>query len=339
MSVPARVLVLGATGFVGRALVARLTSSGVSVRALVRDPTRAASFPAGTECVKGDVVQGTGLAAALAGIRVVYYLVHSMGAREGVHDFAALDRIAAHHLAKAAGAAGVDRIIYLGGLGDEARVPSAHLASRREVGEILRSGSAAVTRLRAGIVIGAGGSSFEMMVQLVERLPVMICPRWIETRCQPIARDDLVRYLAECARDDRTRGGSYDVGGPDALPYSEILLRIGTQIGRRTCLLVLPRFTPSLSAHWVGYITDVRPDLARPIIDGMYSEAVCREMRIRDLYPGPLLGVDAALRAALAERARLPGRHRTIGGRLPRALEGRIFRLTRFGGSARSSVR
>ncbi len=323
------VLVLGATGFVGRALVARLTGSGVPVRALVRRRARAAELPAGTETVPGDVVEGTGLRAALQGARIVYYLIHSMGAREGIRDFAALDRTAARNLVAAAEAEHVDRIVYLGGLGDDAPVASHHLASRREVGEILRSGSASVTQLRAGIVIGAGGSSFEMMVQLVERLPAMICPRWIDTRCQPIALDDLVRYLIECGHAARTRGASFDVGGPDVLPYSEILLRIGTEVGRRPCLLVLPRFTPSLSAHWVGFITDVRPDLARPIIDGMYTEAVCRDSRLRDLLPGPLSGVDGAIRAALAERARASPAYRVIGGRLPRWFEGRILRLSR----------
>lgn len=331
MHAPPETLVVGATGFVGRALVARLVGPGPPVRALVRDPRRMRELPPGTEGVLGDVTDAPGLRAALRGIRVVYYLVHSMAARPRTPDFATIDRIAARNLVDAASAEGVDRIVYLGGLGDDAPFPSAHLASRREVGQILRSGSAAVTQLRAGIVIGPGGSSFEMMVQLVERLPAMICPRWIDTRCQPIARDDLVRYLVGCGRDDRTRGGTFDVGGPDVAPYAEILMRIGTLLGRRPCLLVLPRFTPSLSAHWVGFITEVPSGLARPVIDGMYSEAVCRESRIRALLPGPLLGLDEALRAALRERARGPTSHRVIGGRLPHGLEGRVVRLRRRG--------
>lgn len=320
-------LVAGATGFVGRALVARLTAEGATVRAIARDPTRAAGIlPKGVELRSGDLVDGRGLAEALAGVRTAYYLVHSMGVGAG-RSFAALDRAAAEHFVAAAGAAGVDRIIYLGGLGEESPGSSEHLESRREVGRILRSGSAPVTQLRAGIVVGAGGSSFEMMVQLVEHLPVMICPRWIDRRCQPIALPDLVRYLAECRSVAATRGRTFDVGGPDVLPYGEMLQRVGAALGRRPCLVVLPRFTPSLSAHWVGYITDVPAGVARPIIDGMSVDAICRESALRELLPGPVQGFDAALRLALADRARAGRPPSLLGGRIARPFEGRSFRL------------
>lgn len=329
----APILVCGATGFVGSVLVRRLLHDGHLLRVLARRPAAARQvLPSGIPIVEGDAVAGTGLAAALEGVSVAYYLIHSMGARSAHRDFAEADRLAAANFSDAARRAGVERIIYLGGLGDEAPHPSQHLASRREVGRILRSGTASVTQLRAGIVIGPGGASFEMMVQLVERLPVMICPRWIDRRCQPIALGDLVEYLVGCLREPATRDGTYDVGGAEVLPYSEFLMRIGRRLGRPPCLVILPRFTPGLSAHWVGYITDVPPDLARPIIDGMYVDAVCRDDRIRRLLPFPLRGVDAATDEALAARAGDGGRARLRGGHLVRPLEGRTFRLARTPG-------
>ena len=266
---------------------------------------------------------------AFRGVSVAYYLIHSMGARRSGTDFATADRRAATNVIQAAGKAGVDRIIYMGGLGDQSQEPSAHLESRREVGRILGSSSVALTQLRAGIVVGPGGSSFEMMVQLVEKLPVMICPRWIDRRCQPIALTDLVQYLVGCGDEERTRGASYDVGGPEVLPYSEMLMRVGRALGREPCLIVLPRFTPGLSAHWVGYITDVSPDLARPIIDGMYVEAICREDRIRHIVPVALTGFDHALVDAVADRRKGNRPHGMLGGHIARPFEGRIFRLAR----------
>jgi uncharacterized protein YbjT (DUF2867 family) len=277
--------------------------------------------------VEGDLVEGSGLGDALRGISTAYYLVHSLGAPSRNRDFGEADRLAAAHFADAARTAGIDRIVYVGGLGDDAPSRSPHLASRREVGRILASGVVPVTQLRAGIVVGAGGASFEMMVQLVERLPVMLCPRWIDSRCQPVAIDDLVRYLVGCGRDERVRGRTLDVGGPDVLPYSEMLMRVGVALGRRPFLVVLPRFTPGLSAHWVGYITEVPSDVARPIIDGMYVEAVCRDPSIREIFPGPLRRFDRALEDALRERS--SATHRLRGGHPARPWEGRILRLAR----------
>lgn len=325
-----KILVCGGTGFVGRALTDRLVREGELPRVLARRPEVARpALPTGVTLFEGDAVEGAGLDAALEGVSVVYYLIHSMGARSRGLDFAESDRRAATNVVAAARRAGVDRIIYLGGLGDEALTSSRHLASRREVGRILRSGPASVTQLRAGIVVGPGGASFEMMVQLVERLPVMICPRWIDQRCQPIALADLVDYLVGCSRESRTRGETYDAGGPDVLPYSEMLMRIGHLLHRPPCLVVLPRFTPGLSAHWVGYITEVSADVARPVIDGMYVDAVCRDDRIREILRTPLQGFDRAAADALETRARSAPSPRLRGGHPARALEGRIFRLTR----------
>ena len=324
------ILVCGATGFVGRGLTERLVREGLAPRVLTRRPEVArASLPAEVGLFEGEAVEGTGLEAALRGVSVAYYLIHSMGARRPSLDFAELDRRAATNFADSARRAGVDRIIYLGGLGDDAPTSSRHLESRREVGRILRSGSSEVTELRAGIVVGPGGASFEMMVQLVERLPVMICPRWIDRRCQPIALTDLVEYLVGCGRESRTRGETYDVGGPDVLRYSEMLMRIGRLVHRPPCLVILPRFTPGLSAHWVGYITEVSPDVARPIIDGMYVDAVCRDDRIREVLPLHLQGFDRAVSESLAARARAPSAPRLRGGHPVRPFEGRILRLVR----------
>ena len=270
---------------------------------------------------------GDGLRSALSGARTAYYLVHSMGARSASEDFVERDRAAARNFVEAADAAGLRRVIYLGGLGEESDLPSRHLESRREVAGILRSGAADVTELRAGIVVGAGGASFEMMAQLVERLPVMVTPRWIETPCQPIALSDLVSYLVGCGDLAATAGRSYDVGGPEVLPYVEAMIRIGRALGRPPMVVALPFLTPALSAHWVGFITDVPASLARPIVDGMSSRAVCRENSIRELLPHALLGYDEAVRAALLSRPRAPlARSPQL---LPRTLRGRFVRLYR----------
>ena len=325
------VLVCGATGFVGRALTLELVRNGVATRVLTRRAGHARRlFPNTVGCVEGDLVEGSGVEEAVEGVAVAYYLVHSMGAREPDSEFGKADRRAATHFAEAARDSGVGRIIYVGGLGDDAPTTSPHLSSRREVGQILAASAVPVTQLRAGIVVGARGSSFEMMAQLVERLPVMICPRWIDSRCQPIALKDLVRYLLECRLEDRTRGRTFDVGGPDLLPYSEMLLRVGAAMGRRPLLVVVPRFTPGLSAHWVGYITDVPSELARPIIDGMYAEAICHENAIRALLPGPLCGFDRALHIALEARKREDPLRHPIGGHPVRPWEGQVLRLGRF---------
>jgi len=166
-----------------------------------------------------------------------------------------------------------------------------------------------------------------MMVQLVERLPVMLCPRWIDRRCQPIALADLVRHLVGCLREARTAARTFDVGGPEVLPYFEMLMRVGVALGRRPLLLVLPRFTPGLSAHWVGYITDVSANLARPVIDGMYVDAVCHESSIRELLPIPLGTFDQALEVALKERREGGRDPHLLGGHPVKPWEGRILRF------------
>ncbi|HTT25627.1 MAG TPA: NAD(P)H-binding protein [Thermoplasmata archaeon] len=302
-----RVLVVGGTGFVGRRLVPVLIRENRSVRVLARRPEAARRLlPPSTEVVPGDLLDPASLGEALEGVEVVYYLVHSMARRDAGEDFAAVDRRAAANLVEAASRSGVRRIIYVGGLGGDAPVRSRHLESRREVGGILAGGRPKLTTFRAAIIVGAGGSSFEMVVQLVEHLPLLLCPSWVRTRCQPIDIRDLVEYLAGCLEVPETIGGSFDVGGPEVLPYYAFLNRIGARLGRLSRIVVLPVLTPRLSAHWVGLITDVPSPVARDLVEGMRTEVVCRENRIRELLPVPLHSLESALDDAFSGRPLRP---------------------------------
>jgi uncharacterized protein YbjT (DUF2867 family) len=293
---------------VGRALVRRLILCGHRIRVTTRKPDSARQlFGSRVEAVSADWATGEGTRHVADGFRVAYYLLHSMGSRP---DFAETDRAAAGRFAAETSGAGVERTVYLAGLGEEQSSLSPHLASRREVEGILRRGSVPITTLRAAIVLGAGGSSFEMLVQLVEKLPVMVCPRWVETLCQPIALEELLRYLEGCATDPRALGQTFDVGGPDVLTYRSMMERVGDRIGRRPRLFVIPALTPALSAHWVGFITLVSPDIARPLVEGMKNPVTCHDDRIVGLMPGPRIGFDAALE--LAFRDRPPGVRRFV---------------------------
>lgn len=296
------ILVLGATGFVGHRAVRALVTRGHPVRALVRPHGPARALAPGVESVTGDLLDTAGLERAFESVGTVYYLVHSMASRDRSNDFADIDRQIARNTVRAADRAGVARIIYVGGLRQGSGESSAHLESRREVEEILASGSASLTTLRAAIILGPGGASFEMMVQLVERLPLMVCPQWIRTRCQPIAIDDLVEYLVGCLLEPRTSGHGFDVGGPDILPYYEMLNRIGDRLGSRSWIVSTALLTPRLSSHWVGFITTVPASMARLLVDGMSTEATCRENQIRELISPRLRTFDEALDIALAER-------------------------------------
>jgi uncharacterized protein YbjT (DUF2867 family) len=294
------VLIAGGTGFVGRALVREFVSHGVRPMVPSRSPSSARRLlGSGVEIVPANWVSGPGVGNLAERIRVAYYLVHSMASGP---DFAEADRNAAVRFAEEMARGGVERIIYLGGLGEEGTSLSPHLASRREVERILRQGPVPVTTLRAAIIIGAGGSSFEMLVQLVEKLPAMICPRWVETRCQPIALAELLRYLTGCADLAAVLGQTYDAGGPEILTYRTMMERVGLQIGRRPRLLVVPILTPSLSAHWVGFITQVSSEIARPLVEGMRNPVICRDDRVAKLMPGPRFGFDTALAEALKTR-------------------------------------
>jgi uncharacterized protein YbjT (DUF2867 family) len=290
------VLVTGANGFIGRLLTQALLAEDVQVRCLVRKPGEPADKAIDT--VRGDLLEPATLPAALVDVDTAYYLVHAMaGGRAG---FERRDRDAAENFVRAAEKAGVRRVIYLGGLGETGDDLSEHLKSRLEVADILRAGTFATTFLRAAIIIGAGGASFEMVRALVERLPVMITPRWVTTRCQPIAVEDVISYLVGCLKDERTTGKTFDIGGPDLFTYKEMMERFGRIEGRKLYILPVPLLTPRLSSYWVGFITPVPPSVSMPLIEGLKNEVICREHSIRSLIPLQLTSYDEAVRRSLA---------------------------------------
>ncbi|GAB6860754.1 NAD(P)H-binding protein [Haloplanus litoreus] len=290
-----RILVTGATGFVGGRLVPALVDASHEVTVLVRDAERY-DPPAGVRVVEGDLLEPSSYAAALD-VDAAYYLVHSMTARD---DFADHDRRAADGFARAASEAGVERVVYLGGLGEDRDHLSEHLRSRREVERVLATGRYALTTLRAAIVVGAGSAGFEMIRQLATRLPVMVTPRWVRTACQPIAVDDVIAYLVGVLDVPETAGETYEIGGPEVLTYAEMLRRTGQHLGHEPIILAVPVLTPRLSAYWVGLMTDVPWRVARPLIAGLKNPVVVHDDRIRDLVPVDPTTFDEALRRALA---------------------------------------
>lgn len=292
------VLVTGATGFVGGRLVPALADRGHDVTALVRDPDRY-DPPDGVSVVTGDLLDEASVAGVFDGMDAVYYLIHSMRSGE---DFAEKDRRAARTFVRAAEEADVDRVVYLGGLGEEGDDLSDHLESRREVEAVLAEGDYELTTLRAAIIIGAGSASFDMVYQLASRLPVMVTPRWVDTECQPIAVEDVVAYLVGVLECPETAGGTYEVGGPEVLTYRAMLERTAAAMGRRVFILPVPVLTPTLSAYWVDLVTDVPRSVAHPLIDGLKNPVVVSDDTIRDHVSPELTGFDAAVERALAVR-------------------------------------
>jgi uncharacterized protein YbjT (DUF2867 family) len=282
-----RMLVTGATGFVGSALVPALVAAGHEVVAATRRPE---AYAGEGRAVRIDLDDPATIGPALEGVDVAYYLVHGMEQA----DFADRDRRAAEAFAQAAASRNV-RVVYLGGLGADGP-SSEHLRSRHEVGEVLRAGADTV-ELRAAMVVGRGSASFEILRQLVERLPAMVCPKWVDTRCQPIALADVVAYLVAAAT---LPAGAYDVGGADVLTYRDMLLTYARVTGRRRLIVSVPVLTPHLSSLWLGLVTDQPPSIARPLVEGLSVEVVARDSRIRDLVPRRLLTFEEAVRGALA---------------------------------------
>ena len=289
-----RILVTGATGFIGRRLVPALVAEGHDVRAMTRRPE---AYDGPGEPVAGNVDDRDSLLEPLKGVEVAYYLVHALDDA----DFERKDAEAARAFASAAAEQGVKQIIFMGGLGDDGDL-SAHLRSRREVEALLAETGIPVTVLRAAIVVGAGGISWEITRQLVKNLPAMIVPRWAATKTQPIALDDVVRYLVGVCDKEAALGEVFEIGGPDQLTYIE-MLRVAGEVGKGSSppIIQVPVLTPGLSSRWLALVTDVDVTTGRNLIDSMGIEVVVREQRIREIVPGEPIGYAEAVRRALAD--------------------------------------
>ena len=308
-----RVLIVGATGFVGKRLIPELVKRNIRLRLLVRDPTKASPLivkGADIDVMQGDLLANSGLAEALRGIHTAYYLVHSMGGKTLFRneEYAQKDRTAAKNFIAAAEAAGLKRIIYLGGLGETRDDLSEHLRSRAEIAKILSSGKPSSTVLRAAIIIGAGGASFEMLRYLVERLPVMITPKWVETRIQPIAIRDVLAYLVGCLFKPETGGQEFDIGGPEVFTYVEMMQKYAEVRGlTKRFIIRVPVLTPMLSAYWVDLVTPVPSGIAHPLIEGLRNEVVCRDDRIDSYVPITKTSFRDAVLTAFSEETEGPG--------------------------------
>jgi uncharacterized protein YbjT (DUF2867 family) len=294
------IAVAGATGYIGGLLCERLREEGLEVRALARHPDRAEDLKdAGCEVVQADVLEAETLGSALAGVGVAYYLVHSMG-RGADGDFAERDQEGAENFAAAAAAAGVERIVYLGGLGEGSK----HLDSRHRTAETLRRGSVPVVYFRAAAVLGAGSESFRTAFFLVRRLPVMVTPRWVTTRTQPVAVADAVAYLAGAADLGLPVEREIEIGGPDVTTYGGMIDELARALGRRPPLrITVPLLTPFLSSLWIGLVTPVDAGVAKPLIEGLATETVVDDASGMELFPAvERTPLRQALAAALAER-------------------------------------
>lgn len=293
------VLLTGASGYVGGRLLPLLEQQSIVLRCLARNPDKLPPLVrSSTEVVQGDVLDQSSLDAALQCVQTAYYLVHLMS---GSADFEKEDRQAAQNFADAAKRAGVQRIIYLGGLGDDADPKlSPHLRSRHEVGEILRESGIETIEFRAGMVIGTGSLSYQLMKSLTDRLPVMICPRWLTTPTQPIAIDDVLAYLL--AANDLPKGESriFEIGSPDVITYGDLIREYARQQGLRRWLIFVPVLTPYLSGLWLALVTPASFEVGRHLIEGLKNPTVVRDKKAVDVFPIRPMGVQKAIQKAIA---------------------------------------
>jgi uncharacterized protein YbjT (DUF2867 family) len=295
-------LVTGATGYIGGRLVPELLAAGHRVRVMTRSPDRVRDHPWShrVEVVRADAGDAGQVAAACTGVDVVYYLIHALGSGT---EFEETDRRSARVMADAVRRAGVGRLVHLGALQPEDEELSPHLRSRTEVAGILLASGVPTAVLRAAVVLGSGSASFEMLRYLTERLPVMVTPRWVHSRIQPIAVRDVLRYLVGCARLPSSVHRCFDVGGPDVMSYADMMQRYAAVAGLpRRRILPVPLFSPSLSSHWVGLVTPVPAGIARPLVESLRNTVVCHEHDIAGYVPDPpegLLGFDEAVRLAI----------------------------------------
>jgi len=302
-----RALVTGATGFVGGRLARALADAGVEVRALVRDRDRAAGLERdGIELHQGDVLDRNSLRGAGDGVDVAYYLIHGMG-RGAEGSFAERERESARNFALMAREDGVERVVYLGGLGDQPG--SQHLRSRHETALMLRREGPPLTYFRAGMVVGAASEGYRTLRYLVERLPAMIAPAWLKTPTQPVGIDDAVAYLAAAADVPESTSREIQIGGPDVLAYGEMLDRMADAMGRRRRPKIpVPILTPGLSSLWIGLVTPVDAGVARPLVEGLSTETVVTDPSGAALFDIEPVGFDETLRRALAEDERASSR-------------------------------
>ncbi|MBA3382017.1 MAG: NAD(P)H-binding protein [Actinobacteria bacterium] len=290
-----KVLIFGASGVIGRPLAHALARTHDVVAVSRREHHE----PGDVEWKIADATDRDSVAGVLADVEVVYYLVHSLGNP----DFQEEDMRAAGTTAREAERAGVKQLVYLSGLGDDSETLSPHLRSRRETGNRLASTSVPLTTLRAAMVVGRGSAAFETIVALVDRLPAMVAPRWVSTRTQPVALADVVAYLAGVCELEVAYGVAYDVGGPEVMTYRDMMERIARLRGKRPFIVEVPVLTPYLSSLWLHLVTPVNAGVARPLIEGLRTETVVRDDRIRELLPIDLTSFDAAVRSAFEEKA------------------------------------
>ena len=302
----ARVLLTGATGYIGGRLLRRFEERGRAVRCLVREPSRLRETAVTTDVVMGDCLDAASLDRALVGVQAAYYLVHSMAAGA---DFADTDRRAAETFGRAAARAGVRRIIYLGGLTGASGSLSPHLKSRRDTGEVLRASGVPVIEFRAAVVIGAGSLSFKIIEGLVERLPLMICPRWVATPTQPIAIDDVLAYLEATLELPENVRGIFEIGGPDVVSYGDMMRIYARLRGLHRLLLPVPVLTPFLSGLWLALFTPAQARVGRALIEGLRTATVVRSTAARETFRLEPMPIRAAFIKAIEEAARLVPTH------------------------------